>query len=164
MRNYFFLKKYVTSEGAVSHNVLYYEPLPVTKYVFMQTFILSKQIYLPAPLYQQSTPSWHPDFFCCNLFKTRQNEYCLSHSVTLQHWTLQHCFHILKISKLEESSRESERARSVSFLRDFSFPIPISNIWCPTSLLVIFLCANLKSILSYSLQINLAEYIAISCQ
>ena len=28
--NYFFLEIYVTSEGAVSHNVLYYQPLPIT--------------------------------------------------------------------------------------------------------------------------------------
>ena len=27
---YFFLENYVTSEGAVSHNVLYYQPLPIT--------------------------------------------------------------------------------------------------------------------------------------
>ena len=31
MENYFFLKNYVTSEGAVSHNVLYYQPLPITR-------------------------------------------------------------------------------------------------------------------------------------
>ena len=30
--NYFFLENYVTSEGAVSHNVLYYQPLPITHY------------------------------------------------------------------------------------------------------------------------------------
>ena len=29
---YFFLANYVTSEGAVSHNVLYYQPLPITRY------------------------------------------------------------------------------------------------------------------------------------
>ena len=28
--NYFFLENYVTSERAVSHNVLYYQPLPIT--------------------------------------------------------------------------------------------------------------------------------------
>ena len=27
VENYFFLENYVTSEGAVSHNVLYYQPL-----------------------------------------------------------------------------------------------------------------------------------------
>ena len=32
MENYFFLKNYVTSEGAVSHNVLYHQPLPITRY------------------------------------------------------------------------------------------------------------------------------------
>ena len=32
MENYFFLKNYVISEGAVSHNVLYYQPLPITRY------------------------------------------------------------------------------------------------------------------------------------
>ena len=31
MEIYFFLKNYVTSEGAVSHNVLYYQPLPITR-------------------------------------------------------------------------------------------------------------------------------------
>ena len=31
MENYFFLKKYVTLEGAVSHNVLYYQPLPIMR-------------------------------------------------------------------------------------------------------------------------------------
>ena len=30
--NYFFLEKYVTSEGAVSHNVLCYQRLPITHY------------------------------------------------------------------------------------------------------------------------------------
>ena len=27
-----FLKNYVTSEGAISHNVLYYQQLPITRY------------------------------------------------------------------------------------------------------------------------------------
>ena len=31
MENYFFLENYATSEGAVSHNVLYYQPLPITR-------------------------------------------------------------------------------------------------------------------------------------
>ena len=31
MENYFFLQNYVTSEGAISHNVLYYQPLPITR-------------------------------------------------------------------------------------------------------------------------------------
>ena len=29
---YFFLENYVTLEGAVSHNVLYYKPLPIPRY------------------------------------------------------------------------------------------------------------------------------------
>ena len=29
--NDFFLENYVTSEGAVSHNGLYYQPLPITR-------------------------------------------------------------------------------------------------------------------------------------
>ena len=29
--NYFFLKNYFTSEGVVSHSVLYYQPLPITR-------------------------------------------------------------------------------------------------------------------------------------
>ena len=32
MENYFFLEYYITSEGAISHNVLYYQPLPTTHY------------------------------------------------------------------------------------------------------------------------------------
>ena len=32
VENYFFLENYVTSEGAVSHKVLYYQPLPITQY------------------------------------------------------------------------------------------------------------------------------------
>ena len=30
--NYFFLENYITLEGAVSHNVLYYQPIPITRY------------------------------------------------------------------------------------------------------------------------------------
>ena len=30
VENYVFLDNYVTSEGAVSHNVLYYQQLPIT--------------------------------------------------------------------------------------------------------------------------------------
>ena len=32
VENYFFLKNNDTLEGAVSHNVLYYQPLPITRY------------------------------------------------------------------------------------------------------------------------------------
>ena len=32
VENYFFLKNYVTSEGAVSHNVLYYQQLSIAHY------------------------------------------------------------------------------------------------------------------------------------
>ena len=32
VENYIFLEKYVTSEGAVSHNVLYYQHLSITRY------------------------------------------------------------------------------------------------------------------------------------
>ena len=31
VENYFFLENYVTSEGAVSHIVFYYQPLPITR-------------------------------------------------------------------------------------------------------------------------------------
>ena len=44
MRNYLFLKIYATSEGVVSHNVLYYQQLSamlVTKSVFKLVFVLS---------------------------------------------------------------------------------------------------------------------------
>ena len=41
--NYLFLENYVTSEGAVSHNVLCYQQLPITRYQegFMLIIILS---------------------------------------------------------------------------------------------------------------------------
>ena len=44
VENYFFLENYGTSEGAVSHNVLYYQPLPITrtKWGFMLIITLSK--------------------------------------------------------------------------------------------------------------------------
>ena len=32
VENYIFLKNYVTSEGAVSHSVLYHQPLPITRH------------------------------------------------------------------------------------------------------------------------------------
>ena len=32
MENYFFLENYVTSETAVSHNVLYYQQLSIDRY------------------------------------------------------------------------------------------------------------------------------------
>ena len=32
MENYFLLENYITSEGVVSHNVLYYQQLPITRY------------------------------------------------------------------------------------------------------------------------------------
>ena len=32
VRNYFFLKNYFTSEGAVTHNVLYYQQLSIARY------------------------------------------------------------------------------------------------------------------------------------
>ena len=32
MENYFFLKNYATSEGAVSHNILFYQPLSITRH------------------------------------------------------------------------------------------------------------------------------------
>ena len=32
VENYFFLENYVTSEGAVSHNVLYYQQLSIARY------------------------------------------------------------------------------------------------------------------------------------
>ena len=35
MENYFFLKNYNTSEGAASHTVLIYQPLPITCYQLM---------------------------------------------------------------------------------------------------------------------------------
>ena len=45
VENYLFLENYSTSEGAVAHNVLYYHPLPITRYQaklgFMLIIILS---------------------------------------------------------------------------------------------------------------------------
>ena len=46
VRNYFFLKNYVTSERAVSHNALYYQQLSIARYqvclnAYLLTVILS---------------------------------------------------------------------------------------------------------------------------
>ena len=43
VRNFFFLKNYVTSEGVVSHNDLYYQQLSIARYQvsFYATVILS---------------------------------------------------------------------------------------------------------------------------
>ena len=32
VENHFFLENYITSEGTVFHNILYYQPLPITCY------------------------------------------------------------------------------------------------------------------------------------
>ena len=32
VENYFFFENYGTSEGAISHNVLYHQPLPITRH------------------------------------------------------------------------------------------------------------------------------------
>ena len=32
VENFFFLENYITSEGAVSQNALYYQPFPITRY------------------------------------------------------------------------------------------------------------------------------------
>ena len=37
MENYFLLENYITSEGAVSHNVLYYQPLPILGFMRVTT-------------------------------------------------------------------------------------------------------------------------------
>ena len=52
VKNYFFLQNYVTSEGAVSHIVLHYQPLPITRYQvgFMLIIILSNYQKCPLPL------------------------------------------------------------------------------------------------------------------
>ena len=33
VKNYFFLENYVTLEGSVSHSVLHYQPLSITRYL-----------------------------------------------------------------------------------------------------------------------------------
>ena len=53
VRNYFSLKNYVTSEGAISHNVLYYQQLSIALYqvkFFMITIIFSNYQQCPMPL------------------------------------------------------------------------------------------------------------------
>ena len=41
MENYFFLENYIISEEAVSHNVLYYQPLPIARYQWRFMLTLS---------------------------------------------------------------------------------------------------------------------------
>jgi hypothetical protein len=50
LRNYSFLKNY-TSEGAVSHNVLYYQQLSISRYqvIFLLTIILNNYPKYPVP-------------------------------------------------------------------------------------------------------------------
>ena len=52
MENYFFLKNYVSSEGATSHNVLNHQSLPITRHQegFVLIIILSHYQYCLLPL------------------------------------------------------------------------------------------------------------------
>ena len=53
VRNYLFLKKYVTSEVAVSHIVFYYQQLSIASYqvsFFIVIYILSNNQLCPVPL------------------------------------------------------------------------------------------------------------------
>ena len=52
MRNYLFLKNYITSEGVVSHNVLYYQQLSNARYQvsFKLIFVLSNYQTCTFPL------------------------------------------------------------------------------------------------------------------
>ena len=52
MRNYLFLKIYITSEGAVSHNVLYYQQLSVARY----------QVRFYANIYLKQLPNMYSAF------------------------------------------------------------------------------------------------------
>ena len=47
MKIYFFHENYVTLEGAISHNVLYYQPLPITRHQvsFFPIIVLSNYQY-----------------------------------------------------------------------------------------------------------------------
>ena len=48
VENDFFLENYVTSEGAVSHNVLYYQQLSITRY--QVSFYANNNLYCPLPI------------------------------------------------------------------------------------------------------------------
>ena len=48
MENYSFLENYVTSQGAISHNVLYYQPLPITH--FQVSFYAYNYVYFELPI------------------------------------------------------------------------------------------------------------------
>ena len=52
LRNYFFLKNYITSEGAVSHDVLHYQHLSIARYQvnFYANIILSNYQLCPVSL------------------------------------------------------------------------------------------------------------------
>ena len=53
-----FSKNYVTLEGAISHYVLYYQPLPITRYQlrFMLMIVLSNYQYCPLPFKELNGP------------------------------------------------------------------------------------------------------------
>ena len=40
MENYFFLENFVTSKGAVSHNVLYHQPLPISHHQVLRFYAI----------------------------------------------------------------------------------------------------------------------------
>ena len=60
MENYFFLENYVTSETAVSHNVLYYQQLSIDHYqaICMLTIILRNYQECPVPLNDEGTRTY----------------------------------------------------------------------------------------------------------
>ena len=59
MENYFFLENYGTPEGAVSHNVLYYQPLPITRH---QERFYANNYFQKWPIVSTAF-KWWPDVF-----------------------------------------------------------------------------------------------------
>ena len=61
MENYFFLENYSTSEGAISHNDLYYQPLPITHY---QERFYANKYFEELPIVSTAFKNMEPIIFC----------------------------------------------------------------------------------------------------
>ena len=87
MENYFLLENYDTSEGAVSHNVLYHQPLPITRHqerFYANNYFEQLQIVSTAFKHSQNQGV---HIFSAQFSEQQQfeNQYCSSFNVTCIH-------------------------------------------------------------------------------
>ena len=119
MRNYLFLKSYVTSEGAVSHDVLYYQ-----QSVFKLVFVMNNYQTCPLPFRCYSLSWWRepehikemvfiPNSFVivfngCSLFWFKQSTCCKAQQFC-QEWCIAFWFKEESFYK-EQISPEAEQS------------------------------------------------------